>query len=256
METRKERLARLRTKIQVERQATIEDLARFFKVSTATIRRDIKALETETPVIQTVGGGVLYQTEHSGAIDPRAGSHAIQEKIRIAEFCTELVGDKDDILIGPGSTTFLTGKILSGITDRSFRIVTNSLELAIEASVAPNIRTVILGGEIFNRHSVYPDPHFEYFAGCHRNHMLIMSADGIDLDVGITTFETRLVETIQRMISVSDRIVLAADSSKFGRVTYNRICGLEAISTIVTDHKIDDAIVDRLEAYGCRVEIV
>lgn len=256
MESRKDRLARLRTKIQVERQATIDDLARFFRVSTATIRRDIKALETETPVIQTVGGGVLYQTDHSGAVDPRAGSHAIQEKIRIAEYCTELVHDKDDILIGPGSTTFLTGKILSGITDRSFRIITNSLELAVEASVAPNIRTVILGGEVFNRHSVYPDRQLEYFAGCHSEHMLIMSADGVDLEIGVTMFESRLVETVRRMIAVSNQIILAADSSKFGRATYNRVCGLESISMVVTDHNIERGIVTRLEAQGCRVEIV
>jgi len=256
VETRKERLERLRTKIRVERQATIDELARFFNVSTATIRRDIKALEVETPVVQTVGGGVLYQTEHSGAVDPRAGAHAIQEKIRIAEYCTELVHDKDDILIGPGSTTFLTGKILSGITDRSFRIITNSLELAIETSVAPNVRTVILGGEVFNRHSVYPDRHLEYFAGCHNEHMLIMSADGVDPDIGVTMFESRLVETVRRMIAVSDRIVLAADSSKFGRATYNRVCGLDAISMVVTDHNIDDAYISRLEEQGCRVEIV
>ena len=256
MENRKERLAKLRTKIQVEGHATIGELARFFDVSTATIRRDIKTLESETPVVQTVGGGVLYQSERSGAVDQRTGTHAIQEKIRIAEYCTNLVQDQDDILIGPGSTTFLTGKILSGITDRNFRIVTNSLELAIEVSVAPNIRTVILGGEIFNRHSVYPDRHFDYFAGCHHRHMLIMSADGIDLEIGVTMLETRLVETVRRMISASNRIVLTADSSKFGRARYNRVCGLDSISTIVTDANVDERVVDELERGGCRVVIV
>ncbi len=256
METRRERLARLRTKIQVERQATIEDLAGFFHVSTATIRRDIKALESETPVIQTVGGGVLYQPEHSGAVDPHAESRAIEQKIRIAEYCTELVENKDDILIGPGSTTFLTGKILSGVTDRSFRIITNSLELAIETSVAPNIRTVILGGEVFNRYSVYPDRHLEYFAGCHDRHTLIMSADGIDLEIGVTMFETRLVETVQRMLSVSKRVILAADATKFGRATYNRVCGLDRISTIVTDRGIDPGTVQQLRDRGHSVETV
>ena len=147
-ENRKQRLTRLLNKIKVEKQVSIDQLSQFFDVSTATIRRDIKELEKQEAVVQTVGGGVLYQTELTGAVDPSSAGQAIAEKIRIAEYCTELVRDQDDILIGPGTTTFLAGKIMSGITDRRFRIITNSLELAVETSVADNIRTVILGGEV------------------------------------------------------------------------------------------------------------
>lgn len=253
---RQRRIDLLLNKVKVEQQTSIEDLSNFFNVSTATIRRDIKELEKRGSVVQTVGGGVIYQTEYTGAVDPRNNGHAIAEKIRIAEYCTELVRDHDDILIGPGTTTFLAGKIMSGITDRSFRIVTNSLELAVETSAAPNIRTVIVGGEVWNKHTVVPTSGHEYFAACHHRHTLVMSADGVDRLQEITVFETRLVPVIEQMIAVSDRIILAVDSSKFDQARFNRVCGWDRITLVVTDGGMPGEYASFLKERGVEVALV
>ncbi|MCK5249631.1 MAG: DeoR/GlpR transcriptional regulator, partial [Spirochaetaceae bacterium] len=226
------------------------------RVSTATIRRDIKELEKKDAVIQTVGGGVLFQSEHTGALTPRSSTRAIEEKIRIAEYCTELVREQDDILIGPGTTTFLAGKIMSGITDRSFRIITNSLELAIETGAAPNIRTVILGGEIWNKHSVGPHSGNEYFADCHHHHTLLLSADGIDRQHGAAIFDTRLMAIIHEMIKVSDRVILAVDSGKFGLARYNRVADWDRIDILVTDKKAPEDDIEFLRNQGIEVVLV
>ncbi len=256
VEPRKRRLVQLVNRLRLKQQTSIEELARFFKVSTATIRRDIKELEKKDAVIQTVGGGVLLQTEHTGALTPRSSTRAIEEKIRIAEYCTELVQEQDDILIGPGTTTFLAGKIMSGITDRSFRIITNSLELAIETVAAPNIRTVILGGEIWNKHSVGPHSGNEYFAICHHHHTLLLSADGIDRKHGVSIFETRLIAMIHEMISVSDRVILAVDSGKFGQARYNRVTGWDRINLLVTDKNAPEQDIEFLRNQDIEVVLV
>ena len=145
IENRRKRLDELLSRIRVEGATSLEKLSRYFGVSTATIRRDVKLLEQEQNIVQTVGGGILYRQSGDGAPqsgDPRVEN--IEEKIRIAEYCTELVEDHDEIIVGPGSTTFIVGRILSGIDDRRFRIITNSLELAIETSGVSNVETVIL----------------------------------------------------------------------------------------------------------------
>lgn len=233
--SKKQRLDQLLNRLKVEKQTSIDELAADFGVSTATIRRDIKELEKTDSIIQTVGGGVLFQGEQRDALTVQKANRAIAEKIRIAEYCTELVRDQDDILIGPGSTTFLAGKIMSGITDRSFRIITNSLELALETSESNNIRTVILGGEIWNRHSIGPHGGYEYFAECHRQHTLLLSADGVNRDFGVSVFETRMMPLINDMISVSSRIILAVDSGKFGQSRFNRLVDWDRIDILVTD---------------------
>lgn len=253
---RQDRLRELLNKIRVEQQTTLEDLARYFRVSTATIRRDIKRLEEQNTVVQTVGGGVIYQTEHTGAVDPGRIGHRVEQKIRIAEHCTELIRDHDDVLIGPGTTTFLTGKIISGIEDRRFRIITNSVELALEASVAANIRTVILGGEIWNKYVVGPEPGRGYFDDCHRQHTMILSADGIEQSQGVTVFESRVVPMIDAMVSVSNRIILAADSSKFGKSCFNRVATFDQLSYVVTDRDAPEEYVSFLEKRGVDVRLV
>ena len=233
--SKKHRLELVLGRLKLEQQTSIDELAAHFGVSTATIRRDIKELEKNRSVIQTVGGGVLFQNERSGVLSSPKAVRAIEEKIRIAEYCSELVREQDDILLGPGTTTFLAGKIMSGITDRSFRIITNSLELALETSDSRNIRTVVLGGEVWDGHCVGPHGGHEYFSGCHRQHTLLLSADGVDRNNGVSFFETRLMPVIQEMIQVSSRTILAVDSSKFGRSRFNRVVNWDEINIVVTD---------------------
>ena len=255
-ESRTERLARLVDTIRLEQQTTIEELAEIFEVSTATIRRDIKELEKNGSVVQTVGGGVRHQGEDRGPLqDPRT-VHAIEEKIRIAEYCTELVSDMDDIIIGPGTTAFLAGRIMSGVADKRFRIVTNSLELAMETSRVENIRTVIIGGEVWNKLSVGPAAGGDYLSFCHRRHLLIFSVDGVHLEDGVTVFESRLVPVYRQMIAASDRVVLAVDSSKFGRTCYNHLADFEELTMVVTDHGAPKQYVEFLRSRGVEVVLV
>jgi DeoR family transcriptional regulator of aga operon len=255
MKNKIKRNEQLLNKIRLEQQTTLEALAEYFDVSTATIRRDIKDLEQEGLVIQAVGGLIRYSQERTGAVDPRRSTHAIEEKIRIAEYCSELVQDQDDILVGPGTTTFLAGKIMSGITDRTFRIITNSLELALETSTVDTISTVLIGGEIWNKHTMGTGT-AEFFAGCHLNHILLLSADGIDVNRGITIYESRLFSLLNQMIDVSSRIILAADSSKFGKVRYHRLGPLSMVHQIVTDTGLDMTLANEIKQLGVDLVMV
>lgn len=241
----------------MEGSTSLEELSRHFGVSTATIRRDVKILEQEQNVVQTVGGGILYRQNGDGALQPADSRTAyIEEKIRIAEYCTELVEDHDEIIVGPGSTTFIAGRIFSGIDDRRFRVITNSLDLAIETAGVSNLETVILGGEVHGRHSAGFTDHNDYFSSCHRKHKLLLSVDGLDLEGGLTIFDPRFLTIIKEMISVSTTIILALDSSKIGKVTFNRIAGVEIISTLVTDAGAPQDVCRELEGRGITVVTV
>jgi DeoR/GlpR family transcriptional regulator of sugar metabolism len=236
----------------MEGTTSLEELSRQFGVSTATIRRDVKELEKKQNVVQTVGGGILYrQSGETQTGDPRVAF--IDEKIRIAEYCTELVKEQDEIIVGPGTTTFIIGRILTGITDRRFRIITNSLDLAIEASQVVNVETVILGGEVYARHSLGFTSHDDYFSTCHTRHTLIISADGIDLDQGITVFDPRYLSLLQKMVSVSSTIVLAADSSKIGKATFNTIGAIDIATILVTDGSAPADACRKIERRGVTV---
>jgi DeoR/GlpR family transcriptional regulator of sugar metabolism len=252
-ENRSRRLDELLSRIRMHGSTTIEELARTFDVSTATVRRDIKILEQEGAVVRTVGGGILAKNGTVGTAerDPRVSY--IEEKIRIAEYCTELVEEHDEIIIGPGTTAFLVGRILTGIDDRRFRIIANSLELAMEASAVANIEAVILGGEVHNRHSAGFADRDDFFSSCHRNHKAIISADGIDVQQGLTLFDPRFLGVLRKTIAVSREIIVAADSSKIGKVCFDRIADISAVSMIVTDTGASGEFCRAVEAMGVTV---
>jgi DeoR family transcriptional regulator, aga operon transcriptional repressor len=252
-ENRRKRIETLLNKIRMDATTTVEEMSRFFGVSPATIRRDIKVLEEERYVIRTVGGGIVYKKDLSDSHIQPSSIPFVDEKIRIAEYCTEIVQDLDEIIVGPGTTTFLAGKILSGITDRKFRIITNSLELALETASVPNIRTVILGGEVRNRHSVGFEAHMDYFDSCHTRHKLLLSADGVDIANGLTLSDSHFLTMLRKMIGVSTQIILLADSSKIGKVCFNHLADLSCVTLFVTDTHARDEFCAEVRQFGIEV---
>lgn len=83
---------------------------------------------------------------------------------------------------------------------------------------------------------------------------LFMGTDGIDLNVGVTTFNE--VYTVSNaMCNAAREVILMADSSKFGRKSPNVVCSLETVDKLITDAGIDPAFRQALEAKGIEVII-
>jgi len=256
MQHRRKRVEELLNKVRMEGSTTLQELAASFDVSTATIRRDIKQLEENNAVVQTVGGGVMYRGTSISSFSDEQGIPYLDEKLRIAEYCSELVESHDEIIVGPGTTTFLAGKIMSGVTGKPFRIITNSLEIALETSRMENISTVVLGGVVSGKHTVGFEGHGEYFDTCHDRHTLLLSADGIDLEHGVTLFDSRYLDIMKNMVRVSNRIILAADSSKLGQTRFLKVCELERVHMLVTDSAAGHDFCDAVRARGVEVVLV
>lgn len=53
---------------------------------------------------------------------------------------------------------------------------------------------------------------------------LFMGVDGIDLDYGLTTTNMMEANLNQVMIQAAQKVVVLADSSKFGRRGFGKIC--------------------------------
>lgn len=85
---------------------------------------------------------------------------------------------------------------------------------------------------------------------------MILSADGVDETQGITVFESRLVPMIDAMVSVSSRIILATDSSKFGKSCFNRVARFDQIRYLVTDRDAPADYVAMARRHGVDVRLV
>jgi len=255
MKNKKDRLSEIINVLRIKGSTNLQELAEKFQVSTATIRRDIKSLERSGQVVQTLGGGIIYQRDYSGPSQTISLSAAIEEKVRIAEFCSSLVNEKETILIGPGVVTTLAGKIMGGL-EIHFRVLTNSLSLAQELAKLENIHTVILGGEIHNGYSASIDTDISGLNGIQYADRLFLTADGIDLEYGLTYFGTSLIPIIRKMMDISKEIILIADSTKFEKICFNSLEGFERIDRIITDDKLKKNIRKALADRNIQLTIV
>ena len=238
--------------LQLEEKTTLKELAKRFDVSTATIRRDIKLLENSGQVYQGKGGEVFYRKDYPGPTREAMLSKFIDEKIRIAEYCTTLIQEKETIIIGPGVITTLAGRIFSGL-DFPFRVITNSLTLSLELSELEHISLFMLGGEIEKQYTTLINPGRDAMSGIQYADKLFMTADGIDAEYGLTYFESSRIPVLNAMMGVAKEILLIADSSKFGNVCFSYLEGMSKIDTIVTDTNLNKNIKKALLNEGLNV---
>jgi DeoR family transcriptional regulator of aga operon len=138
-----ERLSRIVQQLSTNGSVGVGDLAADLGVSSATVRRDLVLLEQQRLLARTHGGaianGVLFE------LPLRYRSARRQEqKARIAKVAAERVPEGAAIGMTGGTTTTEAARALSD--RRRLTVVTNSLNIASELAVRPNLKLVVTGG--------------------------------------------------------------------------------------------------------------
>ena len=135
-------------------------------------------------------------------------------------------------------------------------MITAALNVATELNHHPEIEILVLGGILRKSSSSgtgnYAEKILEDFS-CSK---LFLGVDGIDIEFGLTTTHVMEAQLNRKMIQAAQKTIVLADSSKFGKRGFGRICGLEDVEQIITDSGISDHMVDTLKGMGIEVTIV
>ena len=135
-------------------------------------------------------------------------------------------------------------------------VVTASLKIAMMLNELPDVEVYQLGGIVRkNSFSVVGDYATSFFntITCSK---LFLGVDGIDLEYGITNSNMGEAQLNRIMMEASLRTIILADSSKFGKRGFGKICNLEQIDVIITDFGISDSIAKSIEEMGIELIIV
>jgi DeoR family fructose operon transcriptional repressor len=229
-----ERQSRLRELIARRGMSDLDSLSAELQVSQSTVRRDIEMLEHGGLVERTHGGVIWIGEKRDGArpyaFDQRM-NYRLDLKQQIARAAKPLVRPEQTILIDGGTTTFYLARELLG---QSMQLVTNSLPIANLFLNDENVELVLTGGQVYPRYGVLLGPMAESaLAGIHAQ-TLFLSAAGIHEGM-LYNQNSMLVQAEKRMMQQVQKVVLLADSSKFGQQALSALCRLDEIDTIVTD---------------------
>jgi DeoR family transcriptional regulator of aga operon len=241
-------------KLQKEGNLNVVELCKELQVSSVTIRKDLKVLEDKNLLFRTHGGATLNNPYIVDRPVNEKEKFQSSEKMHIGAAAATMVQDNDSIIIASGTTMLALARNLSpksGLT-----VITSALNVALELLKYPSIEVMQLGGLLRKSSSSVMGTYAENILADFFCNKLFLGVDGIDLDFGLTTTNAMEAHLNRQMISVSQKIIILADSTKFGRRGFGKICGLDEVDQIITDNGISEHMVQALEGLGITVTIV
>jgi DeoR/GlpR family transcriptional regulator of sugar metabolism len=231
-----DRRGRLLDLIRVRGFAALDELVRELGVSESTVRRDLDALEEQGAAKRT-HGGVLYAggMPRLAEFDERQPAHWAAKRA-IAATAAEIIADGETVLLDGGTTTYEVARLLVG---RSLQVVTNSLPVANLFASESRSDLVLLGGYVSPRTGVCLGPYANELLGRLHVTTTVLSAAGI-AEEGLFNAHLLLAETEQAMLRAAGRVIVVADSSKFGRKSLTLVAALSEIDVVVSDDGLGD----------------
>lgn len=241
-------------KLKKEGSVKVFDLCTELNVSSVTIRKDLKYLEEKDLLFRTHGGGTLGNPY---ALDrPVMEKEFLQsdEKQKIGTEAARLVEPNDCILIASGTTVLSLARSIQ--PKGQLTVITAALNVALALLTHSNVDVIQLGGAVRKTSSSVTGVYAENLLKDFSCSKLFLGVDGIDLDFGLTTTNMMEAQLNRQMIAASQRTVVLADSSKFGKRGFGRICGLDEVDHIITDNKISPHMVEALRTMSIEVTIL
>lgn len=232
----------------------VDELAHHLQLTGATIRKDLTTLEKQKKVLRIYGSVIATQkeVEQDPPIDVKTNVNLFQKQ-RIGQVAIDLINEGDSIIFDAGSTVLQMIPHLKRFDNLS--IMTNSLTIFNAVLQLSKSYNLLMSGGSFREKSASFHGYFaeSAFIGSTFD-TLFIGTDGLDLNVGLTTFN-EVYKVSSLMCDAAKKIVVLADSSKFGRKTPNIVCGLEKIHTVITDDQLPQEMREAILAKGIQLVI-
>lgn len=211
---------------------SLEEIAARFSVTTQTARRDVKALELQGKVRRLHGGAVA-----SSPLDPleyrqRRVANA-ERKAAIGRHVAELLPDGASVFIDTGTTCEAVARAL--VSRQGLRVVTYSLRVATTLSETTNFTIAVPGGFVRQVDAGVFSENAQEFIRAFKFDFVIISVSGVDDDGDVGDDDYAEVAAVRAAMLQAGRVILAIDSSKFGRRALVRLGSVREVDMIVSD---------------------
>ena len=251
--TQMQRLEAIRQELLRADEVSIDELAGRFNVSGMTVRRDLELLESRGDVIRTHGGAALAQRLTFEFSFREKQNRNNQQKSCIARQAAGYIEDGQVVILDTGTTTLEIARQM--MDRRNVTVITTSLAIVSALQFAAGVRTVLLGGFLRGGSPDLHGPLTEQNVEMFRADVAFMGADAVDLDGNTYADDLQVVNLDRKMAAHAARVVVVADSSKFGRNGMCRIFSPEDYDAIISDGGLSKDVVKRFARRGVLVEI-
>jgi DeoR family transcriptional regulator of aga operon len=243
-------------KLQEEGFVNVNELSIELNVSVVTIRKDLKLLESRNLLYRTHGSATPSNPSIAERNIHEKEKVNVDQKQRIAKMAMEYIEPNDIITLASGSTVLELARQILQKQIKPLSVITASLNVGQMLNIDPDIEIHLLGGLIRKSSNSAVGPFAERMMEGFSSHKLFLGVDGIDADFGLSTTSALEASLNQLMIKSAQKIIVLADSSKFGRRGFGKICDTSTVDLVITGKEVPQALRERIGEQGVAVKTV
>ena len=245
------RQLRIRQLIDSNEFVDLETLQRELDASVSTLRRDLIELEQQGVLkrVYMAARCSRHSSSANGALCrfPRPErAHAQRKRTHRPPLSAGMVEEGQTVILDGGSTVAAVSRHLSTLR---LQVVTNSLAIAEVFADARQIELTLTGGYLYPRTRVMVGPLCEHTLSTVRADTLIMGIGGVT-EAGYSNNNTLVVGPERMMIEVSQKVIIVADHTKFGKSAMIPVAPLSVADLVVTDSGLAIEHQQMLRDYG------
>ena len=233
-----ERRSQILAKLQQERRVLVSDLSQFYNVTEETIRRDLEKLEKEGVAKKTYGGAILNENFNIDLPYTVRKKSNVSNKQQIAEIIAQMIEDGDHIIMDASSTALYVAKRIKN--KKNITLITNSVEIILELSDMTGWKILSTGGSLKEGSLSFVGYQAEDMIKKFHVDKAIISCKGVDIENGFTDSNEMDAQVKKAILNSAKYKILAADSSKFNKISFTKIGDFSDIDTIVTDNPLEE----------------
>ncbi len=223
------------------------DLSVQLGVSAATVRRDLVRLEEEGLLTRVHGGAAIDEGDQPIAAPAEM---RVPEKDVMAARAEAMIGDGQSVPFDLGTTAHRLARQLRG---RRRTVITGSLVVYEALHDDTGSELILLGGTVRREYrSLVGFLTEDNLRQLHAD-WLFLGTSGIRPNGHVMDSTVVEVPVKRAMIAAADAVVLLADAGKFPGTGLARVCGPEALDTVVTNAPAEPATRAALGEAGVKV---
>lgn len=245
------RQGRILEVLQAKGSCTYAELQTLLGVSSMTVRRDVDRLAKRQVLIKTLRGAQAAQ------VPQFLLETSLSSRIGVNQAEKEAIASNALALIEPQRTLFLDGSTTCIALARRIAklpfplsVVTNSAIIAMEIGAASQIRVIGVGGE-------YDAQSASFVGSVAESNCLQFYIDAAFISTkafvpGDGTYESSMATLRIKQIIAKQcgRMILLADSTKFGKRALCKVLDARAIHTVITDDACPRDAIETMRSLG------
>lgn len=231
------------------RFVSLHEITERFHVNIQTARRDVTYLAREGKLTKVHGGAIAREAPELLSVEARLNLHDTEKRL-IAGMAVQFINDGDVIFLDGGSTTSYLAPLLIG---RPIHVITNAVSLISTLKAGwPELDVIVTGGYYYPKSELLLGPSAIQSLQHLQINKAFLSAAGVTED-GVFNTNMLVADVEKAVIAQAMETYLLADSSKLGKTSLTRVCGLDELTALVTTGPIPAPIATATSTMGFRI---